>query len=53
MALAQTFLELYYKDGDKFLNHIATGDKTWVSFAVPIYQNMVSLAVSSHLEMSK
>jgi tagatose-1,6-bisphosphate aldolase len=31
MALAQTFLELYHKDGDEFLSHIITGDKTWVS----------------------
>jgi hypothetical protein len=32
MALAQTFLELYYEVGDEFLNHIVTSVKTWVSF---------------------
>jgi hypothetical protein len=26
------FLEQYHKDGDGFLNHIVTGDETWVSF---------------------
>jgi hypothetical protein len=32
MASALTFLERYHKDGDEFLNHIVTGDETWVSF---------------------
>jgi histone-lysine N-methyltransferase SETMAR len=32
MASALTFLELYHKDGEEFLNHIITGDETWVSF---------------------
>jgi hypothetical protein len=32
MASAVIFLERYQKDGDEFLNHIVTGDKTWVSF---------------------
>jgi hypothetical protein len=33
MTSALTFLELYHKDGDEFLNHIirVTGDETWVS----------------------
>jgi hypothetical protein len=32
MASALTSLEQYHKDGDEFLNHIITGDGTWVSF---------------------
>jgi hypothetical protein len=34
MASALTFLGLYHKDGDEFLNHIirVTGDETWVSY---------------------
>jgi hypothetical protein len=34
MSTALTFLELYHKAGDEFLNHIlrVTGDETWVSF---------------------
>jgi hypothetical protein len=34
MAYALTFLELYHKDGDEFLNHIVrvTDDLTWASF---------------------
>jgi hypothetical protein len=31
-ASALTLLEHYHKDGDEFLNHIVTGDETWVSF---------------------
>jgi transposase len=31
MASALTFLERYFKDGNEFLNHIVTGDETWVS----------------------
>jgi hypothetical protein len=31
MAWALTFLEWYCKDGNEFLNHIVTGDETWVS----------------------
>jgi hypothetical protein len=26
------FLERYQKDGDEFLNHIVSGNETWVSF---------------------
>jgi hypothetical protein len=26
------FLERHHRDGDEFLNHIATGDETWVTF---------------------
>jgi hypothetical protein len=32
MASALTVFERYHKDGDEFLNHIVTGDETWVSF---------------------
>jgi hypothetical protein len=32
MAWAWTFLGQYNKDGNEFLNHIVTGNETWVSF---------------------
>jgi hypothetical protein len=31
MGAALTFLERYHRDGDKFLDHIVTGDEAWVS----------------------
>jgi hypothetical protein len=33
-ALTLTFLKLYHKDGDEFLNHTVqvTGEETWVTF---------------------
>jgi hypothetical protein len=31
MGAALTFLECYHRGGDKFLDHIVTGDETWVS----------------------
>jgi histone-lysine N-methyltransferase SETMAR len=35
MGAALTFLELYHRDGDKYLDHIVTGDETWVSHFTP------------------
>jgi histone-lysine N-methyltransferase SETMAR len=35
MGAALTFLECYHRDGDKFLDHIVTGDETWVSHFTP------------------
>jgi histone-lysine N-methyltransferase SETMAR len=35
MGAALTFLERYHRDGDKFLDHIVTGDGTWVSHFTP------------------
>jgi 6-pyruvoyl-tetrahydropterin synthase len=35
MGAALTFLERYHRDGDKFLDHIVTGDETWVSHFTP------------------
>jgi histone-lysine N-methyltransferase SETMAR len=35
MGTALTFLEHYHLDRDKFLNHIVTGDETWVSHFTP------------------
>jgi hypothetical protein len=32
LGLSLTFLDQYHKGGDEFLNHIITGDETWVSF---------------------
>jgi DNA phosphorothioation-dependent restriction protein DptG len=29
------FLERYHRDGDTFLDHIVTGDETWVSHFTP------------------
>jgi hypothetical protein len=31
MGAALKFLERYHRDGDKFFDHIVTGDETWVS----------------------
>jgi hypothetical protein len=30
MDSALKFLERYHRDGDKFLDHMVTGDETWV-----------------------
>ncbi|GFW21867.1 histone-lysine N-methyltransferase SETMAR [Trichonephila clavipes] len=35
MACALDFLDLYHKEGDKFLERIVTGDETWVSHITP------------------
>jgi hypothetical protein len=35
MGAALTFLERYHRDGSKFLDHIVTGDETWVSHFTP------------------
>jgi hypothetical protein len=35
MGAALTFLECHHRNGDKFLNHIVTGDETWVSHFTP------------------
>jgi hypothetical protein len=35
MGATLTFLECYHRDGDKFLNHIVTGDKIWVFHFTP------------------
>jgi hypothetical protein len=35
MGAALTFLECYHRDGDTFLDHIVTGDGTWVSHFTP------------------
>jgi hypothetical protein len=35
MGTALSFLERYHRDGDKFLDHIVTGDETWVSHFTP------------------
>jgi hypothetical protein len=35
MGAALTILERYHRDGDKFLDHIVTGDETWVSHFTP------------------
>jgi hypothetical protein len=35
MRAALKFLERYHRDGDKFLDHIVTGDETWVSHFTP------------------
>jgi hypothetical protein len=32
---APKFLERYHRDGDKFFDHIVTGDQTWVSDFTP------------------
>ena len=32
MGSALTFLQCYWEEGDKFLDRIVTGDKTWVQF---------------------
>ena len=34
MAHSLTFLEQYHTDGDEFLNHIVTGDGTWISHTI-------------------
>jgi hypothetical protein len=36
MGAALKFLERYHRDGDKFLDHIVTGDETWVSHITPL-----------------
>jgi histone-lysine N-methyltransferase SETMAR len=35
MGTALMFLECYHQDGDKFFNHIVTGNETWVSHFTP------------------
>jgi len=35
VACAWTFLMCYHKEGDSMLNHIVTGDETWVSHITP------------------
>jgi hypothetical protein len=35
MGAALTFLERYHRDGDKSLDHIVTGDETWISHFTP------------------
>jgi histone-lysine N-methyltransferase SETMAR len=35
MGAALKILERYHRDGDKFLDHIVTGDETWVSHFTP------------------
>jgi hypothetical protein len=35
MGAVLTFMERYHPDGDKFLDHIVTGDETWVSHFTP------------------
>jgi hypothetical protein len=35
MGAALTFLERYHRDGDEFLDHIFTGNETWVSHVTP------------------
>lgn len=35
MGAALTFLIRYDKDGEQFLNHIVTGDETWISHITP------------------
>jgi hypothetical protein len=33
MMLVLIFLQWYNNQGEKFLDHILTGDKTWVSYS--------------------
>jgi oligoribonuclease (3'-5' exoribonuclease) len=35
MGAALTFLKHHHRDGDKFLDHIVTGDETWFSHFTP------------------
>jgi len=35
VACALTFLMRYHKERDGMLNHIVTGDETWVSYITP------------------
>jgi hypothetical protein len=35
MVATLTFLECYHKDGDDFLDHIVTGDETWIAHITP------------------
>jgi hypothetical protein len=35
MVAVLTFLERYHKDGDEFLDHIVTGDETWIARITP------------------
>ena len=35
MAHSLTYLEWCPKDGDEFLNHIVTGDETWICHYTP------------------
>jgi hypothetical protein len=35
MGAALKILERYHRDGDKFLDHIITGDETWISHFTP------------------
>jgi hypothetical protein len=35
MGAALSFLECYHREGDEFLDHIVTGDETWVSHYTP------------------
>jgi hypothetical protein len=35
IGAALTFLERCHRDGDKFLDHIVTGDEIWVSHFTP------------------
>jgi transposase len=44
MCAALTFLECYHRDRDKFLNHIVTGDETWVSHFTPESKRQFSIA---------
>jgi hypothetical protein len=35
MGAALTFLESFHRDGNKFLEHIVTGDETWFFHFTP------------------
>jgi hypothetical protein len=35
MGAALNFLVRYHNEGDEFLNHIVTGDETWISYVTP------------------
>jgi hypothetical protein len=47
MGATLTFLECYNRDGDKFLDHIVTGDETWVSHFTPESKHQASFWLSS------
>ncbi|GFR18102.1 HTH_48 domain-containing protein [Trichonephila clavata] len=35
LGSALTFLERYHNEGEDFLDHIVTGDETWVAYVTP------------------
>jgi hypothetical protein len=48
MGAALKFLVRYHNEGDEFLNHIVTGDETWISHVTP--ENMQRNGCRVHLK---